>query len=329
VAREADAGGVAAAAATQPDQRTVQFPPTDRRRTERRGMDKLRAEALNAVVTMVEDRNFGGLRDRVGVIPRSMPRSRLLLLAVALIAGGAAAWLATRHDAPPVVAAPEAPTITTPLMTQILVAKVPIAVGQKLTPDMLGWQEWPSATLQPQYIDIAATPDAAADMAGSVARTDFVAGEPIRPDKLATAEEGSLSALLDNGMRGVSVMVSPDAASGGFIVPGDRVDVVLTRPDPRGAQVSQTILSDVKVLAINANLGRDKTESSEATTTFSAQAIATLALDPRSAEIIINAASAGKLSLMLVPLVDAESSGTAAERAANAAIRLSSPFWVN
>jgi pilus assembly protein CpaB len=311
--------------------RPTTFPPTDRRQADRRGMDKLRSEALSAIVTMVEDRNFGGLRDRVPHVPLrgDIPRSRLVLIAVAILAGGAAAWLATRHDEPAPVAAAAVPQIVAPAMTQVLVAKAAITTGQRLTADSIGWADWPVANVLPQYVDIAATPAAATDMAGAVARTDFVPGEPIRPDRLATSGDGSLSALLDDGMRGVSVTVSAEAASGGFVVPGDRVDVVLTRPDPHGGQQSQTILSDVKVVAINSDLGHGEAKSADATTSFSATAIATLALDPRSAEIIINSASSGKLSLVLVPVTATEPGASASERAANAAIRLTSPFWTN
>lgn len=312
--------------------RPTSFPPTDRRQSDRRGMDKLRSEALSAIVTMVEDRNFGGLRDRVPKIPLrgGIPRSRLILIAVAILAGGAAAWLATRHDEPAPAAIAPITEVVAPAMTQILVAKAPIAIGEKLTADNMGWADWPAANVLPQYVDIAATPAAAGDMAGAIARTDFVAGEPIRPDHLATTGDGSLSALLADGMRGVSVTVSAEAASGGFVVPGDRVDVVLTRPDPHGGQQSQTILSDVRVLAINSNLGRGQAQTTEETAaSFSATAIATLALDPRSAEIIINSASAGKLSLVLVPITATEPKAAADERAANAAIRLTSPFWTN
>ena len=63
-----------------------------------------------------------------------------------------------------------------------------------------------------------------------------------------------LSAVLDKGMRGVSISVTADSASGGFIVPNDHVDLILTRPTPEG-QESETLLSNIRVLAINARLG--------------------------------------------------------------------------
>src|SRR3569833_2264973 len=91
-------------------------------------------------------------------------------------------------------------------------------------------------------------------MQDSVARVDFVAGDPILSQKLAPAGGGFLSSILDKGKRAVSVTVAAESASGGFVLPNDHVDVVLTRVADVG-QDSHTILSDVRVLAINTRLG--------------------------------------------------------------------------
>ena len=306
-------------------------PFVERRKAERRGMDALRAEALQTLITKVEDKNFGGLRDRIHWA-RRIPMKRLVLVVVALLAGGTAAYLATQHE-PAVVVAPvepaKAPT------TQILVAKLAIGIGQRLSPATLAWEDWPEAAVRPEYITVSASPAAMTDMAGSMARTDFVEGEPIRAQKLAPAGQGFLSAILSDGMRGVSVSIGAESASGGFVVPNDHVDVVLTRASELGGQESQTILSDVRVLAINAKLGAigngDKSASAEAadpaTQVFENQAIATLELNPTQAELIINAGQTGKLTLMLRPIGSKTDAAAAAERATNAAIRLASPFW--
>ena len=304
----------------------------ERRQGERRGMDTLRAEALQAVISRVEDRNFNGLRDRFTFPRLRIPPSRIALIVLALVAGGTAAFLATQHE----------PTVTMPVTpaeaqapaptTGVLVAKAPISVGQTLTPDMLKWQDWPNSALSPDYITNSGAPDALSKMAGQMVRADFVAGEPIRQDKLVAAGGGYLSSILAKGMRGVSVSVSADAASGGFVVPGDRVDVVLTRQTQNGGQESASILSDVQVLAINARLSGTTASSAEgggdadaaSAQAFANTAIATLELNPQQAQVIINAATQGKLSLMLRPASEAAANP---DDAVNAQIRLSSPFW--
>jgi pilus assembly protein CpaB len=306
----------------------------DRRQSDRRGMDQLRSEALRTLITRVEDRNFGGLRNRVNW-PRRISPSRIALLVVALMAGGLAAFLATQHEQPaPVVAAP-APEVAKAPMTQILVAKAAFAVGQRLTADALQWQDWPDTALRPEYVTEASAPDAITKMAGSTVRSEIFAGEPIRAQKLGSADGGYLSAVLDKGMRGVSVSVAAESASGGFVVPDDHVDVVLTRDKAESKDSdSQTILSNVRVLAINARLGNsnDASASAEATDPASqvfSSAIATLELNPAQAEVIINATSLGKLSLMLRSNADTTDASAAQERETNAAIRMSSPFWAN
>jgi pilus assembly protein CpaB len=306
------------------------FAKVERRKTERRSMDALRSEALRSVIEMVEDKNFGGLRNRVQGRRGMIPWSRIALLLVALAAGGAAAFLATQQQPQPaatIVQEIKAPT------TQILVAKQAISVGQRLAPDSLEWIDWPEQALRPEYVTVAAAPEAMTQMAGSVARFEFFAGEPIRAEKLAPAGGGFLSALLETGKRGVSVSVAAESASGGFVVPNDHVDVVLTRASDIAGQDSQTILHNVRVLAINARLGETGANGAPAdaaapsTDVFSNDAIATLELDPTQAEVIINATGMGKLSLMLRPTSDSAEAGSVDQRAANAAIRISSPFW--
>jgi len=94
----------------------------------------------------------------------------------------------------------------------------------------------------------------------------------------------------------------------------------------------------VRVLAINTRLGAGpaadaSTENQDPSTqAFADKAIATLELDPTQSEVIINATTLGRLSLVLRPTVDSVPAGAAdaasdGERSANAAIRLSSPFW--
>lgn len=234
-----------------------------------------------------------------------MNASRIILLVVALLAGGLAAFLATRGSAPqPVATRTE---VVEEQKVKVLVAKDSIGVAQRLNKNLIEWQDWPELAVRPEYITEAALPDALTQMTDAVARFEIFAGEPITDLKLVRSNQGYLSAVLTKGMRGVSVSVKADAAAGGFVVPNDRVDVVLTR-----GGVSQTILANVKVLAIGARLGQVNTskkkddEPSDAAevSTFSGGTIATLELTPQQGELIINATKLGTLSLVLRSIAD-------------------------
>lgn len=310
-------------------------PPTQ---TERRNLDAWRSEALQTVVTNT-DRRKGGDRRQSAPPPQNLgwrwkiPPSRIALLAVALIAGGLAAYLTTQSSQPvtQTVVQPVTEVVQEPRL-QVLAAKTGIGLGQRLTPESVEWIDWPEGAVRTEYITAAAMPDAMTQMNGAVARFEFFPGEPIRADKLAQPGDGYLSAVLDSGTRGVSVVISASSASGGFIVPNDRVDVVLTRSSELG-QVSDTILRNVRVLAINTRLGETGTTGAPTdpenprAEIFANEATATLQLDSAQAEVIINATGAGKLSLVLRPIVDAAEAVPAAERSTNQAIRMSSPFW--
>jgi pilus assembly protein CpaB len=233
--------------------------------------------------------------------------SRIILLVVAVLAGGLAFFLATRGGDQTVISGPT--EIIEEARAQILVAKTPIGIGERLSDQNIEWQDWPEGALRSEYVTAAATPEAITDMKGAVARFEFFPGEPIREQKLVRSDQGYLSAVLEKGMRGVSISVTADSASGGFIVPNDHVDVILTRTTEQG-QTSETILSNVKVLAVNARLG--EVGSTGAPTdpnnpraeVFADTAIATLELDPGQSETVINAGQLGKLSLALRSIVD-------------------------
>ncbi len=236
-----------------------------------------------------------------------MRPARIILLLVALVAGGLAAFLATRGDRP--APAQVATQVVEEPRTQILVAKVPIGVAERLTSEKVEWVDWPEGAVREDYVTISAMPDAPAELTDAVTRFEFFPGEPIREAKLVRAEQGYLSAVLAKGKRGVSIPVSSSSASGGFIVPNDRVDVILTR-GADGTDISETVLFNVKVLAIGNRLGElgatggQRDPDNPRTETFSDSTIATLELDPLQGETLINAASVGSLSLALRSMAD-------------------------
>lgn len=238
-----------------------------------------------------------------------MRMSRILLLVVALIAGGLAAFLATRGPTPVDPVGPQGPEIIEEARTQVLVATMPIGIGDRLSDSNMAWMDWPQNAVRDDYIRLDAMPEALTDMRGVVARFEIFEGDPIRQQKLIRTDQGYLSAVLDKGMRGVSIPVPADSASGGFIVPNDHVDVILTRGTQDGQQ-SETIVSNVRVLAINTRLGELGTTgapedpNNPRAEIFADVAIATLELDPVQAETVVNATQLGKLSLALRSIVD-------------------------
>ena len=232
-----------------------------------------------------------------------MKAARLVVLIVALAAGGFAALLAGRLHKPahPVVAAP--PKVTT---VDVLVAKTNIGMGQKLTPRDVTWQAWPANANAGNFIRRNDHPNAIELLSGALAHAPFVAGEPIRDAKLVMAKgSGFMAAILPSGMRAVSIGVSPVTAASGFILPNDRVDIILTKRDRQaekqtGIEVhtAETILSDIKVLAIDQQIEEKNGQKVVVGKT------ATLELTPSQVETIELARQTGSLSLALRSMTD-------------------------
>src|SRR5438105_13874596 len=184
-----------------------------------------------------------------------MKTARIVVLGIAIAAGGVAAYLVSGSDSKTVVVdqTPQLPTV------DVLVAKADIGLGQTVGPDDMQWQTWPAATASNNFIRRGDRPDATTQLAGSIARSPFIAGEPIREPKLVkTNGSGFMAAVLPGGMRAVSTEISPETGAGGFILPNDRVDVPLSKkeknPDrssPSDIVNSETILANVRVLAID------------------------------------------------------------------------------
>jgi pilus assembly protein CpaB len=132
-----------------------------------------------------------------------MKAARLVVLVVAVAAGGVAALLAGRGgDEPP----PAAPVQTVKMDTvDILVAKGDIQLGQAVSAQDMQWQQWPTQAASPAFVRRTDKADAIEQLSGAIARSPFVAGEPIREAKLIKANgSGYMAAVLDKGMRAVS-----------------------------------------------------------------------------------------------------------------------------
>jgi pilus assembly protein CpaB len=234
-----------------------------------------------------------------------MKAARIVVLGVALAAGGAAAFLiGTDEEKKPVAPAPVANIET----TDVLIAKSDIGMGTAVSSQDVQWQAWPSATTGESYITKKDKPNAVEEINGAITRAPFTAGEPIREAKLirALGAAGFMAAILPSGMRAVSTEISPETGAGGFILPNDRVDVILSRrpkdsdsktsaPPP----VSETILTNVRVLAI------DQTVEEKNGQRVVVGKTATLEIAPRQAETLTQARQLGTLSLALRSLLDA------------------------
>ncbi len=239
-----------------------------------------------------------------------MRASRIILLLVALLAGGLAAFffIATTNTPPEQIATPGPVQIIQEQKARILVAKTQIGVGERLGEKSVEWQDWPELAVRPEYITESALPDALTQMNGTIARFEFFPGEPIMQSKLVHSDQGYLSAVLPKGMRAIPVQVSAASASGGYIVPNDRVDIVLSHSGTSGS-VSETILENVKVLALGTRLGEAGTTGAKADpdtprTDVFADTIAVLELDPVQGETVINSTRLGTLSLVLRSIAD-------------------------
>ena len=258
-----------------------------------------------------------------------MKPARIILLLVAIIAGGLAAFLVTRGGTPTTQIVTNE-VIQQEAKTQILVAKSQIGMGERLTADTVAWQDWPEGALRPEYVTITAMPDAPSVLTGAVARFEFFPGEPIREQKLVRSEQGYLSAVLSKGMRGVSVPVDASSSAGGYIVPNDHVDVLLSHATDQG-QVSEVVLSNVRVLAIGNRLGEVGASGGAADAdadagpqaqVFVDSSIATIELTPGQAETLVNAVSRGTLSLSLRSITDFDDATVAARDATTTSVRL-------
>jgi pilus assembly protein CpaB len=234
-----------------------------------------------------------------------MKAARVVVLGVALAAGGIAALLASgRHEAPP---PPPAPTIET---VDILVAKSDLSRGQVITDADIGWQAWPTTAANPNFIKKTDRPDAIHQFVGAIVRQSIASGEPIREPAVVFANgSGFLAAVLPHGMRAVSTDISVETGVGGFILPEDHVDVLLTRRDKAAEKVtgvekfiSETILRNVRVLAIDQQVEEKNGQKVVVGKT------ATLELTPSQAETLALSRQQGTISLALRSIVDSKSS---------------------
>ena len=274
-----------------------------------------------------------------------MKPARIIVICIAAVAAIGLALVVRAMGSPsgqPAAVAAAEPAETRP-MAKVLVAAKDLQPGQRLTEADMEWKDWPVDEVNPVFITDGSVPvpgaaapteatpaderpegavasvtraatdlatgGAKADYVGSVVREPILAGEPIVMRKIVRAgDSGYMAAYLEPGMRAMAIRVTVETAAGGFILPGDRVDVVLTRETnlsnagategERSKFTSATVMQNIKVLAID-----QSTRAGD-----DAQAVigaaATIEVGPRDAETLALAKSEGELSLVLRSYAD-------------------------
>lgn len=232
-----------------------------------------------------------------------MSVARILVLAVAGLAA-VFVWLYVRSSSANTPSEPEVASAPAASAVRVLVASRSLEIGSRVTPGDLTWREWPDGGVAPEYVTDRTEPQGIQSRAGSVVRDAITAGEPILARKLVNpGEAGFMSAILEPGHRAVSVRINAETGVGGFILPGDRVDVILSyEPESEGSgrrvKTSSTVLENVRVLAIDQSPRREDDDEVKVGST------ATLELTPADAETLALAESMGDLTLALRSVAD-------------------------
>ncbi|MFN4225390.1 MAG: Flp pilus assembly protein CpaB [Hyphomonas sp.] len=246
-----------------------------------------------------------------------MSPMRIIILLLALASAGGAAFLVLQLSKPQVVT--QTVTQSETLVqekevseVQVLTVSRDFAVGETIKSEDLKWSPWPKANLVEGYYVYTVVPASIEELNGALVKTPLYKGEPLLPQKIVMkGQQGILAAMMNPEMRAVSVEISAESASGGFILPNDRVDLILTydqkaQPERGVAErtMAKTIIQNVRVLAIDQNY--ETAVEGEPTRVGST---ATIEVTPREAELVAMAQRLGQVTLSLRPL-DTFVSGT-------------------
>ncbi len=189
--------------------------------------------------------------------------------------------------------------------SEILVASKDIQMGDRLKSANLSWESWPASAVKPYMISRRAHPQARETYDSARARTALFEGEPISDKKVVKPDSaGFMAAILPKGMRAISVRISAETGAGGFILPNDKVDVIVTTKEAADGSnkthtVSDSVLQNVRILAVDQTF-----QTNEKGEQVVVGKTATLELKPHQAEVLAKAESMGQLSLALRSLAD-------------------------
>ncbi|WEX88619.1 Flp pilus assembly protein CpaB [Sinorhizobium garamanticum] len=231
---------------------------------------------------------------------------RIIILAVAVISAAMAGLLAMKltRGPGPQIAEPvieQAPTVN------VLVASKSLPVGSRLGADSIHWMAWPKDGMVEGLITEENRPGAVDDLSGAVVRLPIFTGEPVRQEKIADPSNRIMSSLLPAGKRAVATEITVATGAGGFILPNDRVDVIMVRKSENdGVYLTETVLSNVRVLAIDQQV-EEKDDGSKSVVGTTA----TLELTPDQSKVMTVAQQmAERISLALRSVADAQEADT-------------------
>ncbi len=213
-----------------------------------------------------------------------------LLLTVALMLSAGAAWVANKWILQRTVPAAQANMGTT-----VVTAALKIPFGQKIELAHI------KAVPMPDHLVPNGAFDDVSKVEGRIAKQELLPGEIILKGRVAQTHGGStLAAVLDPKMRAITLRVNDDIGGAGFLAPSNRVDILATRRNGKSRPVTQTLLKNIKVLAVDqtANPGKNEPVIVRAVT---------MEMSPRQSEALVNARSEGSIQLTLRnPLADSK-----------------------
>jgi pilus assembly protein CpaB len=190
---------------------------------------------------------------------------------------------------------------------EVLVASANLPIGARLNEQSMKWVGWPQSGIVEGFITIDKRPEALKELNNAIVRMPIFDGEPIRSEKIADPAGAIMSSLLPSGKRAVSVDITVSTSAGGFILPNDRVDVIMVKKSDDGAYDTETILSNIRVLAVDQAMQEVQEKEGEEPKTTVTGTTATLELTPDQAKVIAVAQQmADKLTLALRSVADAQ-----------------------
>lgn len=237
-----------------------------------------------------------------------MKPTRIIILAVAVVAAGLAGLLALR------ISGTKAPSVVETVIereptVKVLVSTENLPVGSRLNAEAMQWLDWPKNGLIEGLVTEQNRPDAMTELQGVVVRIPMFKGEPVRAEKIADSSTRIMSSLLPSGKRAVATEISVATGAGGFVLPNDRVDIIMVRQNKdAGTYITENILNNIRVLAIDQQVQESEDGSKTVIGTT-----ATLELTPDQAKVIAVAQQmADRLILALRSVADFQEADTEA-----------------
>ncbi len=235
-----------------------------------------------------------------------MKPSRIVILSVALVAAGLAGLVAMQISGTKQVIEKAETIIQKEPTVNVLVSSVNLPVGSRLNDSSMRWTPWPQGNVIDSFITETKSPNAITELTGAVVRLPLFEGEPVRPEKVVDSSTRIMSSLLPAGKRAVATEISVATGAGGFVLPNDRVDVIMVRKGDNGNFLTENVLNNVRVLAIDQQIKEGEDGISAVV-----GATATLELTPEQAKIITVAQQmADRLTLALRSIADAQENDT-------------------